>query len=245
MSESSGARTRAMAHRSEEHSLLQRMYAAAAPANANGEASALPLSGMTTFPPPAASGLPEGSPESGLVATTNRLVEEVKCLHEAIGLSRARESSLHERVEKLEALVSSIRADTHELSAQISTRTYPLDCEHEKKEEEEDFEDSRNMRKLRKPLGSKSKTSDQRGGAPNRHNARSVRDGNSSSEDETSEDKGGVNSGYVSALELPRGPRVSGLVELTTRRPEFKPLVSYRTYRLKDRSQLVDDTVTS
>jgi hypothetical protein len=40
------------------------------------------------------------------------------------------------------------------------------------------------------------------------------------------------------------GAEVTGLVEQITRRPEFKSLVSYRTYRLKDVSQGVDSTVT-
>jgi hypothetical protein len=38
----------------------------------------------------------------------------------------------------------------------------------------------------------------------------------------------------------PRGARVPGLTEQVTRRPEFKQLVSYRTYRLLDVSQGVD-----
>jgi hypothetical protein len=44
---------------------------------------------------------------------------------------------------------------------------------------------------------------------------------------------------------VPKGPRVAGLVELTTRRPEFRPLVSYRSYRLAIRTQTVYDQVTS
>jgi hypothetical protein len=42
----------------------------------------------------------------------------------------------------------------------------------------------------------------------------------------------------------PRGARVLGLTEQVTRRPEFKQLVSYRTYRLLDVSQGVDSAVT-
>jgi hypothetical protein len=42
-----------------------------------------------------------------------------------------------------------------------------------------------------------------------------------------------------------KGPRVAGLVELTTRRPEFRPLVSYMSYRLAIRDQTVDDRITS
>jgi hypothetical protein len=42
-----------------------------------------------------------------------------------------------------------------------------------------------------------------------------------------------------------KGPRVAGLTDLTTRCPEFRPLVSYRTYRLANQSQRVNDHVTA
>jgi hypothetical protein len=44
---------------------------------------------------------------------------------------------------------------------------------------------------------------------------------------------------------VPKGPHMEGIVELTTRRPEFRPLVSYRSYRLANRSQTVNDHVIS
>jgi hypothetical protein len=44
-------------------------------------------------------------------------------------------------------------------------------------------------------------------------------------------------SGCPGMLETPQGRRVPGLVQFTTRRPEFKKLISYRTYRLKDVTQ--------
>jgi hypothetical protein len=44
---------------------------------------------------------------------------------------------------------------------------------------------------------------------------------------------------------VPNGPRVKGIVELTTRLPEFRPLINYRSYRLANRSQTANDHVTS
>jgi hypothetical protein len=40
------------------------------------------------------------------------------------------------------------------------------------------------------------------------------------------------------------GPAVSGLTEQQTRRPEFAKLVSYRAYRLNNRSQNENATVS-
>jgi hypothetical protein len=42
-----------------------------------------------------------------------------------------------------------------------------------------------------------------------------------------------------------KGPRVAGLTDLTTRCPVFRPLVSYRTYRLANQSQRINDHVTA
>jgi hypothetical protein len=42
----------------------------------------------------------------------------------------------------------------------------------------------------------------------------------------------------------PRGDRVPGLTEQVTRRPEFKSLISYRSYRLADSSQEVESHAT-
>jgi hypothetical protein len=42
----------------------------------------------------------------------------------------------------------------------------------------------------------------------------------------------------------PRGAKVPGLTEQVTRRPEFKALVSYRTYRPRNTDQKVDFSVT-
>jgi hypothetical protein len=63
------------------------------------------------------------------------------------------------------------------------------------------------------------KSSTKRGDAPNRHKTKTSKDGSSSSEEDTSEDEEEV-SGSTMAQDLPRGRRVPGLVELTTRRPQ-------------------------
>ena len=95
-----------------------------------------------------------------------------------------------------------------------------------------------------KPFGSRRKKT-QRGRVPNRYKARSAREDDSSSESSTSEVDYDTSLGPNGGERKRKGPHVAGLVELTTRRPEFRPLVSYRSYRLAIRTQAVDDRVTS
>jgi hypothetical protein len=74
------------------------------------------------------------------------------------------------------------------------------------------------------------------GGVPNRHKSSGER-GDSSSSDEVTSDEEALRGASHSAAS--RGRRVDGLVEQTISRPEFKSLVSYRTYRLADTAQAV------
>jgi hypothetical protein len=78
------------------------------------------------------------------------------------------------------------------------------------------------------------KTSSSRGDSPNSRKSKlrqqaseSSSEGDTSEEDDVHTHKG-------------LGPAVPGLTELTTCRPEFKKLLSYRTYRLADLTQKVD-----
>jgi hypothetical protein len=80
-----------------------------------------------------------------------------------------------------------------------------------------------------------------RGRVPNRHKVRLARGAESDESSASEADEGHPSMGD----RVPKGGRVEGLVELTTRRPEFRPLVNYRSYRLATRSQTVDDHVTS
>ena len=71
-----------------------------------------------------------------------------------------------------------------------------------------------------------------------RHKRKSSSDGASSEEEEPS------SSEEEAPQPEPRGAKVPGLTEQVTRRPEFKSLVSYRTYRLRNTDQKVDSSVT-
>jgi hypothetical protein len=104
-------------------------------------------------------------------------------------------------------------------------------------EEEEFFDDV-------KAFGNRRKKP-QRGRVLNRHKARLAREDDSSSESSTSEVDYDTSFGPNGGERVRKDPRVAGLVELNTRRPEFRPLVSYRSYRLAIRAQTVDDRVTS
>jgi hypothetical protein len=86
----------------------------------------------------------------------------------------------------------------------------------------------------KKKVQSTKKTSYSRGDSLNsRKNKLRKQASDSSSEGDTSED----NDVHT---HVGLGPAVPGLTELTTRRPEFKELLSYRAYRLADLTQKVD-----
>jgi hypothetical protein len=182
--------------------------------------------------------VPSGSPESSLLV---RLDEDVSALRMEIGVSRAREENLFERVKTLEALVATLRRSVLKSSA-VAAHRHDVDDdvmrgdEEDEEDEEDEFIDV-------KPSGMRRKTA--RGRVPNRQNVRLARDAGSESESSTSEAESvAILSPHGGARER-KGPRVAGLVELTTRRPEFRPLVSYRSYRLAIRDQTVDDRITS
>jgi hypothetical protein len=173
---------------------------------------------------------PEGSPVPSLVA---HLMEDVANLREAINVSRIREDRLFDRVSTLEAMVVTLRDPSH-LPSAVATHG---DEKVVMDEEDEVIEDVKSFGTRRKKT--------QRGRVPNRHKARSAHEDDSSSESSTSSVDYDTSLGPHGGERVRKGPRVAGLVELTTRRPEFRPLVSYRTYRLAIRSQTVDDRVTS
>jgi hypothetical protein len=179
---------------------------------------------------------PEGSPVPSLFA---HLMEDVTNLREATSVSRMREDSLFDRVSTLEAMVATLRDSTHRLSVVATHRDLKVVMnEEDVDEEEEDFIDDV------KYFGNRRKTT-QRGHVPNRHKARSARDKDFSSESSTSSVDYDTSLGPNGGELVRKGPRVAGFVELTTRRPEFRPLVSYRSYHLEIRTQTVDDRVTS
>jgi hypothetical protein len=85
------------------------------------------------------------------------------------------------------------------------------------------------------------KSYEPRGRAPNRHKLRMARGADYGESSASEADDGHPTIGD----RVPKGRRVESLVELTTRRPEFRPLVDYRSYCLPSRSQTVNDHVKS
>jgi hypothetical protein len=61
---------------------------------------------------------------------------------------------------------------------------------------------------------------------------------------DTSDDEEGPMTYPINAKGEPLGRRVRGLVELQTRLPEYKGLVYYRSYRLKDTEAVIDENDT-
>jgi hypothetical protein len=86
----------------------------------------------------------------------------------------------------------------------------------------------------KKKVQSTKKTSSSRGNSPNSRKKKLRKQASeSSSEGDTSEEDD-------VHTHVGLGPAVTELTELTTRRPEFKELLSYRAYRLADLTQKVD-----
>jgi hypothetical protein len=155
--------------------------------------------------------LPAGYPDPVPFAS---LIEDVGALRSAIEISRAREDSLVSRVEALEALVTTLRDSYLEPLAPTSTRKKPTVNDEE--DEEEDI------------VYYSRKSYEPRGRVPNRHKVRMARVAESDESSASEADDGHPAMGE----RVPKGRRVEGLVELTTRLPEFRPLVNYRSYRL-------------
>jgi hypothetical protein len=86
---------------------------------------------------------------------------------------------------------------------------------------------------------SRKKKTSPRGDVPNRHKTSHDPEYSSSSGEEASDEDADE-----APTRAPLGRRVSGLKEQTTRRPEFKTLVSYCTYRLADTTRVVDSVDT-
>jgi hypothetical protein len=102
-------------------------------------------------------------------------------------------------------------------------------------QDEEDNEEEEDI------VCSSRKSYEPRGRVPNRHKFRMARGAESDESSASEADDGHP----VIGDRVPKGRRVEGLVELTTRRPKFFPLVNYRSYRLDNRSKTANDHVTS
>jgi hypothetical protein len=109
-------------------------------------------------------------------------------------------------------------------------------------------EDQR-MKKMKNepPSRNRSKTfSHKKGEDLNRRKTKASSDeeGTSNEEQDSSDDEDGPTTFPTKDQGVPRGRRVRGLVELQMWLPEYKGLVSYRAYRLKDTEAVIDEKDT-
>jgi hypothetical protein len=144
-------------------------------------------------------------------------------------------SSLMTEVSELRGTVTAIEAEQSSVKEQYEAlRASYLDLEEIMLREIADPEESSDKKKK-----IKKKKSTPLNGDARRHASRfkDVPDHPSSEEDDTSEEEDNSDSESM-------GPAVPGLTEQQTRRPEFAKLVSYRAYRLNNRSQKVNPTVS-
>jgi hypothetical protein len=88
--------------------------------------------------------------------------------------------------------------------------------------------------------------SPKKGDVLNRYKTKASSDEEMTSDEEadSSDDEEGTMTYPNNAKEGPLGRRFRGLVELQTRLPEYKVLVSYRSYRLKDTEAVIDENDT-
>jgi hypothetical protein len=145
------------------------------------------------------------------------MMEQIHLLQSEIASSRSAEAHLREEILELRTIISVL----DEVVCQRTENTPTGEEESAKKKN-----------KSKKNL---------LGGVPNRHKSSGEPDDSSSSEEVTSDEEALRGASHSAAS---RGRRVDGLLEQTTRRPEIKSLVSYRTYRLADTTQAVNTVDT-
>jgi hypothetical protein len=161
---------------------------------------------------------PQDVPDRSWAAFCRSMMEQIHLLQSEIASSRSAEAQLREEILELRTIISVLDAVVCQRAENTPTGE----------------EDSAKKKKKK----SKKKLS---GGVPNRHKS-SGEPGDSTSSEEVTSDEEALR--VTSHFAASRGRRVDGLVEQTTRRPEFKSLVSYRTYRLADTTQAVDTVDT-
>jgi hypothetical protein len=178
-------------------------------------ASAAPTGEFIQMPPVHVPAVSEDAPGGGWAVSPHSLYTEIQVLHSEVAAYREEEGSLREEILELRTLIAVLDA--------VVTR-------HAADNAPSGEEGVR---------GSRKKKNSPRGDVPNLHkNSHDPEYSYTSGEEASDED----------ADEAPTratlGRRVSGLKEQTTRRPEFKTLVSYRTYRLADTTRVVDSEDT-
>jgi hypothetical protein len=155
-------------------------------------------------------------PADGWISFTTALYHDVRVLQSEMAAAKAEEARARDEIDSFRATLADLEAM---ILREITTDDTPAG---EKKK-----------KKLKKTL----QVDDSPNSQKSRGKTRSSPKGDSSTEDSSEEEE-------EAPIRTPRGERVPGLVEQTTRRPEFKALVSYRTYRLIDTTQSLDAVVT-
>jgi hypothetical protein len=188
----------------------------AAPAEVSSDGAVFaPSHGPEFVPVPSAD-----DPLQGLIALVNHLSEKVYLLQEEVAALKTKETTSKDVIEGL-------RSSIHDLE-DMFLREVAADTPSMEKKIVRERESKKNNTPLQGDVLARQNRKTRKASA----NYSSSEEESSSSDDE------------VAPQPEPRGARVPGLVEQITRRPEFKGLVSYRTYRLADTSQLVDASVT-
>jgi hypothetical protein len=183
----------------------------------NGALEPMPL-------PPVPEPSPE-DPEFGLAAVVRKLVIQVQDVQQALTASIAREIKMKGELESVRNVVT----DLEEIVMRQLVSDLP-----------EEPETSVKKNKIQNKSASATK-----GGVHNRRKAREVSDDESSLDGDTSEDSEEEAVNYAAgSSDPPLGRRIPGLIEIQARRPEFRPLLNYRTYRLRNSRQVVTEKDT-
>ena len=182
-------------------------------------------SAQASYPPPRATSPPapfQDDSESRLVALVNEMSAEMLVLRSEVAALKTAEMQSRELIEDLKSSVK----DLEEIVLRELIEDTPKPEVKGKMSRKKMSAKAANTRKG-DVLSRQS-----------RHKRKSSSDGASSEEEEPS------SSEEEAPQPEPRGAKVPGLTEQVTRRPEFKSLVSYRTYRLRNTDQKVDSSVT-
>jgi hypothetical protein len=173
------------------------------------------------------------------------LEEEVQDLAHNHQLCRLQTQEAHLAAQDSLAMATGLRTEVQHLRSQLADLESTVMRELV---QDLPFEDLR-MEKTKKEALSRdrSKTvSPKKGEVLNRYKTKASSDDERTSDEEadSSEDEEGTMTYPIHAKGGLLGRRVRGLVELQTRLPEYKGLVSYRFYRLKDTEAMIDENDT-
>jgi hypothetical protein len=200
----------------------------------------LPVPTLRVAPDTTEKDLPQGDSPALQSAPEITLEEVVEDLAHNLQLYRLQTQEAHLAAQDSFALDTGLRTEVQHLRSQLA--------DLESIVMRELVQDLR-MKKTKKepPSRKRSKTvSHKKGDVLNRHKTKASSDEERTSDEEadSSDDEEGPITYPNHAKGGPLGRRVRGLVELRTRLPEYKGLVSCRSYRLKDTEAAIDENDT-